>query len=210
MAGTILAAVVGSTLAQETYLAKVGPPPLRFLIPRTALPSITLFADPRPKTTGAESNEVAAVRAAATTTPPKTEPDVVVGPPLPPSTPPSGDKKADTVSVNSGSQATVPSEIKLAGASAQEPVTAQMMVRFFRPAPTGLGNGIGITPGYTNVGGPSIHGSETAVFFPIQFQPPEPLGTRSSSSSASYEVTPKSSEVLEAGTKESKQPAVHP
>lgn len=197
----------GSTLAQEAYLAKVGPPPLRFLIPRAALPSITLFADPRPKAVAAGSNEVASVQA-QTAAPAKSEHEPVVGPPLPATAPTPVDDKAGTLAVNSGNQAVAPSEIKLAGAASPEPVTAQMMVRFFRTPPPAPVTG---TPGGAkSTEGPSALGTETAVFFPIQFQPPEPLGVRSTGSSASYEVTPKSSEVLEAGQKEPKQPAAHP
>ncbi len=198
---------VGSTLAQEAYLAKVGPPPLRFLIPRTALPSITLFGDPRPKTIVGVSNEVSVAQAPATT-PAKSEPEAFVGPPMPTSGPTPADDKASTLTVNSGSQDVSPSEIKLAGATTPEPVTAQMMVRFFRtPFPSPV---TGTSGGSKTPEGPSASGTETAVVFPIQFQPPEPLGSRSTGSSASYEVTPKSSEVLEAGQKESKQPVAHP
>ncbi len=178
---------------QEAYLAKVGPSSVRLLIPRSVLPSIGLLADPmkgRTLATQAAASAPATAVVPAAGIPTVVSTEEFVGPPAPaekslPSAAlpaPSGEQ---VVSADASS-ARAPSEVRLAGASSSEPITAQMMVRFFRPGPASDSLTGPFTSGAGLAATPS---TETAVWLPIQFQPPEPLGIKTRSS-ASYEQVP--------------------
>ena len=178
---------------QEAYLAKVGPSSVRLLIPRAALPSIVLFADPtKAKPVAVQVPAItpasAVVPAAGSDTALSAE--AFVGPPAPPeqslaSAPPPSPSVESVVSARTSSPQ-MPSEVRLAGAAPPEPFTAQMMVRFFRPSSSADTLTGAFVPGSGPAATPA---TETAVWLPIQFQLPEPLGIKTRSSATYEEVS---------------------
>ncbi|MBI1842714.1 MAG: hypothetical protein HYR88_17885 [Verrucomicrobia bacterium] len=105
------------------------------------------------------------------------------------------DANPDAIVLSSERSAPVrPSEIHIAGSSNGSPITAQMMLRYFHPSIPGEELNFNKSGGATNSlsGSPRrkpAGGTETAVWLPIQFVPPEPFSAARPRSSSSYEVT---------------------
>lgn len=195
---TLLLTEQGASLlrASDPYLSKVGPASMRLaLIPTTSLPSVGFLSNPRPRDKQVSEDSDAFIGPRLSR---KDDPHHVPLPQIPTlpesSIAPLGPTTSgDPIVLSSERSAPVrPSEIRIADSSNGAPITAQMMLRYFHPSiPSEELNRFGTNsvPGSTQ--GKPVSGSETAVWLPIQFVPPEPFTpTRSESSSSYEEVTP--------------------
>lgn len=171
-------------MGESGYLSKVGPAPIRLAIPvRQLIPRVASSAtNPNPSTVVAAAEKAPAAETASVAA----NPPEFLGPPAPPQpAPPPPLPEPPRVATAAAdlypsSSPVTPSAVTVGDPLPNGAITAQMLVRFFK-TPAGAAS-MTNSPPHAGVG------TETSVWMPVQFVPPQP--TAPLSSSASYQLAP--------------------
>ena len=191
-----LALVTLRAYGQSGYLAKVGPAPVRLITPVRLVTPRVAVSSPTDAGAGVHPTEKPADPRDSHSES-KSEGSEFLGPPPPPvQRSESGVSAAtsllgnETTLVPKGLSSTelfpdmapvTPSAVALGDSTPIQAMTAQMLVRFFRPQP-GLGVGTNLPPQLNS-------GTETSLWLPVPFVPPQPIAPLSSTST--YQVIPR-------------------
>ncbi len=183
---------------QSGYLAKVGPAPVRLITPVRLVTPRVAVSSPTDAGAGVHSTDKT-VDPRDSHLESKSEVSEFLGPPPPP--PPVQRSQSEvsaatplleneTTPATKGLSSTelfpdmapvTPSAVALGDSTPIQAMTAQMLVRFFRPQP-GLGVGTNLPPQLNS-------GTETSLWLPVPFVPPQPIAPLSST--ATYQVIPR-------------------